>query len=867
MDMSTLKSRLQAIAQGLGLHRHSSSSSMDRSGQQQQQHRNSMPQDPSQGSTSHVSDLSQQQMSEQQNASWSGGMNQQMPQQGMNHPGQVGSAHDTSSQHGGLGSQGGMAQQQQLMQGGMDVVPGQLSHHSSMSNMSASGQQQQQQGNTWAAMGQGNTMGQSPVQSMMSASDDDNNNATFGQMNQMQLQSGSFGNMGGQQQPSSLPVDQGQQMGMGVAPSPTAMSGESDNNSQTDSNWMQDPASIQKKRVIRQQQERLLLLRHASKCRLGPSCSTKFCSQMVTLWRHMRTCRDKNCRTSHCLSSRCVLNHYRICKSNGQTATCEVCGPVMARIKQLERDDGSTDPLTMSRDSDSSAQQSGMIAQSQGAANDAAQLQQNQQMKLQQRIENLQQLQKQQNQLLEQQRRLQEQAHNITDPNSQQAVQLQQQQILLSKLQQRCQQQQLVLQNELREQANLAGMNQMQSQSQMQQAVGQGNNTQGLQQQGMPGSTLMQQGLNNPMMQQQASQTMQSSNQGMPQPPAMPQGIQGMMTMQTNGQGMQQQCLPQGMQGIAGMQSQVSQSMQGMQAMQGVASMQNVQSMQQQAQPMPNHPSLQQPQSAQSMQAIQSMQQNQQGIQSIQSQVADNTQLLQGMQGMQSQDSVPSSDALDMPKKRRSRSDAKMPRAGGKGKRISGGKGKAISNILAVGEGIKPVKAKSSLAKKKAQIEADNAQSLEQEQDGQKDDVVLPPRPGVDTSLLSAMTKDEIAKHLESLNKGIRLSSRTVTHKCMPLIQELIDDQFGWVFHDAVDPVALGLPDYFDVVKNPMHLELVKKKLENAIYSTMDAFARDVKLVFENAILYNGESSEVGALAQSMLDKFDVSYNTLLQGL
>jgi hypothetical protein len=134
-------------------------------------------------------------------------------------------------------------------------------------------------------------------------------------------------------------------------------------------------------------------------------------------------------------------------------------------------------------------------------------------------------------------------------------------------------------------------------------------------------------------------------------------------------------------------------------------------------------------------------------------------------------------------------------------------------------------------------------------------------------SLISGMPTEAIEKHLESLNKQIRLSSRTVTHKCLPVVQDLIDDQFGWVFHDAVDPVALGLPDYFEVVKTPMCLELVKKKLDNAIYSEMGAFARDLKLVFENAILYNGETSEVGALAQSMLEKFDKLYNTMVQGM
>lgn len=138
-------------------------------------------------------------------------------------------------------------------------------------------------------------------------------------------------------------------------------------------------------------------------------------------------------------------------------------------------------------------------------------------------------------------------------------------------------------------------------------------------------------------------------------------------------------------------------------------------------------------------------------------------------------------------------------------------------------------------------------------------------------SLCSVITKDGIEMYLELLNnKAIKLTSLTVTHKCLPVIQELIDDHFGWVYHDAVDPVALGLPDYFDVVETPMHLELIKQKLENAIYSDMSTFSRDVvTLVFENAILYNGIKSEVGLalLAQTMLVEFDKLYAILMQGM
>jgi hypothetical protein len=134
-------------------------------------------------------------------------------------------------------------------------------------------------------------------------------------------------------------------------------------------------------------------------------------------------------------------------------------------------------------------------------------------------------------------------------------------------------------------------------------------------------------------------------------------------------------------------------------------------------------------------------------------------------------------------------------------------------------------------------------------------------------SLASSMPKADVEEHLKGLHKDLHLTSRTITHKCLPIVQQLIDDPFGWVFRDAVDPVVFGLPDYFEVVKNPMHLLLVKKKLENAVYTDMASFERDVKLVFENAILYNGEDSEVGQLANTMMGLFEAEYNKVLEGM
>jgi len=130
-----------------------------------------------------------------------------------------------------------------------------------------------------------------------------------------------------------------------------------------------------------------------------------------------------------------------------------------------------------------------------------------------------------------------------------------------------------------------------------------------------------------------------------------------------------------------------------------------------------------------------------------------------------------------------------------------------------------------------------------------------------------SLPKGDVEQHLLMLNKGLHLTSRTITHKCLPIVQQLIDDPYGWVFRDAVDPVLFGLPDYFEVVKNPMHLLLVKKKLENAVYTDMASFERDVKLVFENAILYNGEESDVGTLAKTMKGVFGTEYKKVCEGM
>jgi len=43
-----------------------------------------------------------------------------------------------------------------------------------------------------------------------------------------------------------------------------------------------------------------------------------------------------------------------------------------------------------------------------------------------------------------------------------------------------------------------------------------------------------------------------------------------------------------------------------------------------------------------------------------------------------------------------------------------------------------------------------------------------------------------------------------------PCLQVMKNQKHGWVFNEPVDPIKLGIPDYFQIIKHPMDLGTVK---------------------------------------------------------
>jgi E1A/CREB-binding protein len=135
------------------------------------------------------------------------------------------------------------------------------------------------------------------------------------------------------------------------------------------------------------------------------------------------------------------------------------------------------------------------------------------------------------------------------------------------------------------------------------------------------------------------------------------------------------------------------------------------------------------------------------------------------------------------------------------------------------------------------------------------------------TSLLNSFGPGQIHAHLQSLKTGLRLTAAKIRHKCLPVLKKLIDHECSWIFMQPVDPVELNLPDYFDIIKNPMDLGTIKKKAENNGYKSLSEFDADVRLTFDNAIAYNGDGSDVCKVARDMKLSFEKLHGALIANI
>ncbi|KAJ3129088.1 hypothetical protein HK098_002680 [Nowakowskiella sp. JEL0407] len=107
---------------------------------------------------------------------------------------------------------------------------------------------------------------------------------------------------------------------------------------------------------------------------------------------------------------------------------------------------------------------------------------------------------------------------------------------------------------------------------------------------------------------------------------------------------------------------------------------------------------------------------------------------------------------------------------------------------------------------------------------------------------------------------------------CGTILKEFMQSkkylEFTTPFLLPVDPIALNIPTYFDIIKHPMDLSTIKKKLEQGSYETAEEFESDFRLMLRNCFTFNDPLSPVYSMGRSLElvfnDKWKARPNTAI---
>lgn len=89
-----------------------------------------------------------------------------------------------------------------------------------------------------------------------------------------------------------------------------------------------------------------------------------------------------------------------------------------------------------------------------------------------------------------------------------------------------------------------------------------------------------------------------------------------------------------------------------------------------------------------------------------------------------------------------------------------------------------------------------------------------------------------------------------------------------------VDPIKEGIPQYLEIIKNPMDLSTVESKINEKKYKSIEETLIDLQLIWDNCKSFNMEESEIYKSAEAMqkrmlniIKEHNIDYKTNQTGL
>ena len=90
---------------------------------------------------------------------------------------------------------------------------------------------------------------------------------------------------------------------------------------------------------------------------------------------------------------------------------------------------------------------------------------------------------------------------------------------------------------------------------------------------------------------------------------------------------------------------------------------------------------------------------------------------------------------------------------------------------------------------------------------------------------------------------------------CSFILRELTKKShapYNLPFVQPVDPIALGIPHYTEVIKEPMDLSTMRRKVDVGEYETLAEFEADMRLMFNNCYTFNPVGTDVYNLGSQL---------------
>eukprot|EP00656_Telonema_subtile_P050720 TRINITY_DN6646_c0_g1_i2.p1 TRINITY_DN6646_c0_g1~~TRINITY_DN6646_c0_g1_i2.p1 ORF type:complete len:324 (+),score=107.78 TRINITY_DN6646_c0_g1_i2:178-1149(+) len=114
------------------------------------------------------------------------------------------------------------------------------------------------------------------------------------------------------------------------------------------------------------------------------------------------------------------------------------------------------------------------------------------------------------------------------------------------------------------------------------------------------------------------------------------------------------------------------------------------------------------------------------------------------------------------------------------------------------------------------------------------------------------------------LGGGSTGANKEWARTCKKILKAVQDHPESYPFLQPVDWKKLGIPDYPKIVKKPMDLSRVERRLAQMHYSSAEGFVAEMSLIFGNAMLFNLEGSQIHLMAQNVQQTFHAKCAELL---